>query len=44
VACLRKVITEAQRLLELADLRDDRGVVEIVDAGGETIGAARRQR
>jgi putative transposase len=38
VTCLREAIAEAKRLLRLHDLWDDRGVMAIVDAGGEILG------
>jgi len=38
--CLQLAITEAQRLLELDDLRADRGVMDIFDAAENVIGQA----
>ncbi|GAB3399374.1 transposase [Flindersiella endophytica] len=38
VDCLRKAIAEAVRLLDLDDLRADRGVMDVVDAAGEILG------
>jgi len=38
--CLQLAIVEAQRLLDLDDLRDDRGVMDIVDASETVIGQA----
>lgn len=38
--CLQQAIAEAQRLLGLADLRADRGVMDIVDAEDTVIGQA----
>lgn len=38
--CLQLAITEAQRLLDLVDLRADRGVMDIVDAAETVIGRA----
>lgn len=40
MTCLREAIAEAKRLLGLHDLWDDRGVMAIVDAGGEILGQA----
>lgn len=40
VACLNLAIAEAQRVLGLDDLRDDRGVMEVVDAADSVIGHA----
>jgi putative transposase len=40
VTCLRKAIAEAARLLKLDDRRDDRGVMDLVDADGQIIGQA----
>jgi transposase InsO family protein len=40
LACLQLAIAEAQRLLALDDLRDDRGVMDIVDAAETVIGHA----
>jgi putative transposase len=38
--CLDLAVAEAQRLLNLNDLRDDRGLMDIVDAAGVIIGQA----
>lgn len=38
--CLQLAINEAQRVLDLDDLRDDRGVMDIVDAQETVIGQA----
>ena len=38
LACLRRAVAEAQRLTQLADLRGDRGLMDLVDAGGTVIG------
>ena len=38
--CLDLAVAEAQRLLNLTDLRDDRGVMDIIDAAGVIIGQA----
>lgn len=38
--CLQLAITEAQHILDLDDLRDDRGVMDIVDAAEQVIGHA----
>ncbi len=40
LGCLQLAIAEAQRLLDLTDLRDDRGVMDIVDAAETVIGQA----
>jgi putative transposase len=40
LGCLQLAITEAQRLLDLDDLRADRGVMDIVDADENVIGQA----
>ena len=40
VHCLQLAVTEAQRVLGLPDLRDDRGVMDIVDAEETVIGQA----
>ncbi|OBB19138.1 hypothetical protein A5761_06850 [Mycolicibacterium setense] len=40
LACLNLAIAEAQRLLDLDDLRTDRGVMDIIDAEGTVIGPA----
>jgi len=40
VTCLRKAIAEAERRLDLDDLREDRGMTDVVDADGEIIGRA----
>jgi putative transposase len=40
LACLQLAIAEAQRLLALDDLRDDRGVMDIVDDAETVIGQA----
>jgi hypothetical protein len=37
---LRKAVAEAQRLLELDDLRADRGQMDVVGSDGEIIGQA----
>jgi putative transposase len=38
--CLNRAVAEAQRLTGLADLRDDRGLMDILDAEGYLIGQA----
>jgi putative transposase len=38
--CLNRAVAEAQRLTGLADLREDRGLMDIVDAEGYLIGQA----
>jgi putative transposase len=38
--CLNLAVHEAQRLLNLTDLRSDRGVMDIIDAAGVIIGQA----
>jgi len=38
--CLDLAVAEAQRLLNLTDLRADRGVMDIIDAAGVIIGQA----
>ena len=40
VRCLRLAIDEAQRVLQLQDLRDDRGVMDILDPEDTVIGQA----
>lgn len=40
LACLRLAVTEAQRALGLDDLRDDRGIMDILDDEGTVIGHA----
>jgi putative transposase len=40
LTCLHAAITEAQRLLDLDDLRADRGVMDILDPDGVVIGQA----
>jgi putative transposase len=40
LACLQLAVAEAQHLLALTDLRDDRGVMDIVDAEETVIGQA----
>ena len=41
--CLDLAVAEAQRLLNLSDLRGDRGVMDIIDAAGVIIGQARHR-
>ena len=38
LACLRQAVAEAERLTGLGDLRDDRGLMPLLDADGTTIG------
>jgi hypothetical protein len=38
--CVDLAVHEAQRLLNLSDLRGDRGVMDIIDAAGGIIGQA----
>jgi transposase InsO family protein len=40
LACLHAAVVEAQRLLGLDDLREDRGVMDLLDPGGAVIGQA----
>jgi hypothetical protein len=40
LGCLRRAVVEAERLLDLDDLRADRGVMDVVDADGYVIGEA----
>jgi hypothetical protein len=41
--CVDLAVAEAQRLLNLSDLRGDRGVMDIIDAAGVIIGQARHR-
>ncbi|WP_327118548.1 integrase core domain-containing protein [Nocardia sp. NBC_01730] len=40
LACLQLAVTEAERVLGLADLRTDRGLAEVIGPAGEVLGMA----
>ena len=40
LACLRLAVTEAERVLDLDDLRADRGLAEVLGPAGEMLGMA----